>query len=429
MKRFCFIFFGLISLLALPGISQNVVNNGDQIVVSPGAYLMIGGDYINKNDGINDGVVDLDGYIVLKQNWANFANNNVISKIGTSAVGNLIMDGSIKQAIEGSSPSHFENLIIRNAEKILRITDCEVNDTLFVDAILKLNSKKLIIDNANPAAIRHLSQYILSETEPSAGYGEVQWNIGSTLDTYQIPFGSGKIASNDVNVTFTTRTPGQPASGGVSFATYPVNCQNLPWPTGVTGLSKPEDLVVNRYWIIDPLYLTAVPGSDITFRYTEEDVNVRCNARMNESELKAVSFNTLTGSWNDTLATGTAVPGSNMVYAENIGQNNFFAPWALMNEYQIWEFFVPNAFTPNGDGINDEFRPLGVNLEFQNFEMYIYDRWGGKVYETTDYSQPWKGRFQNGSTKCSLGVYTWLVFITDKYGKISKYRGIVTLVP
>jgi gliding motility-associated-like protein len=292
-----------------------------------------------------------------------------------------------------------------------------------------LNSHKLIIDNQNRAAIRHLSNYILSETDPLVGYGELQWNIGSVMDTYEIPFGSGLIASNDLNVTFTTRTPGQPNSGGVSFATYPADCKNFPLPTGVVSLDKDYDLVVNRYWIIDPLYLNAKPGADITFRYTEEDVNPRCNARMTEGDLKAISYNTLANEWNDSLAVGTDAPASNLLFAENITQDNFYAPWALVNEFKPWEFFTPNAFTPNGDGINDEFRPIGYNLEFQTFEMYIYDRWGGKVYETSDYNAPWKGRAWNSSQKCPGGVYTWLVFVTDKYGKINKYRGIVTLVP
>jgi gliding motility-associated-like protein len=416
-------------ILAFHAKAQNVVNNGDQIVVSPGAYVMIGGDYINRNDGINDGVVNLDGNIVLKQNWINYANNTVITMIGASPVGNLIMDGTNKQAIDGSNPSHFENLIVRNADKILRVTDCEVNDTLFLDAVLKLNSQKLIIDNPNPDAIKYLSHYILSETEPSDGYGELQWNIGSVLDTFEIPFGSGLTDDNDINVTYRSKTPGQPSDGAMLFATYPADCRNWPLPTGVNSLGKDYDLVVNRYWIIDPLYLTAKPGADITFRYTETDVNVRCNARMNEAELKAISYNTLTGQWNDSLAVGVASPANNLVFAENIAQDNFFAPWALVNEYIPWEIFTPNAFTPNGDGNNDEFRPLGENLELQNFEMYIYDRWGGLVFETTDYSTPWTGRAWKSSQKCPGGVYTWLVYLTDKYGKINKYRGIVTLVP
>jgi gliding motility-associated-like protein len=71
---------------------------------------------------------------------------------------------------------------------------------------------------------------------------------------------------------------------------------------------------------------------------------------------------------------------------------------------------VPNAFTPNGDGMNDYLYPLnawkGTNLEF-----YIYNRYGQVVFHTTDWTRKWDGTI-NGQPQ-STGVYVWTLRYTD----------------
>lgn len=54
--------------------------------------------------------------------------------------------------------------------------------------------------------------------------------------------------------------------------------------------------------------------------------------------------------------------------------------------------FLPNAFSPNGDGVNDELRVRGYVIKDMN--LSIYDRWGEKVFESTDQSEGWDGRFK-----------------------------------
>jgi gliding motility-associated-like protein len=71
-------------------------------------------------------------------------------------------------------------------------------------------------------------------------------------------------------------------------------------------------------------------------------------------------------------------------------------------EPAIW---APNAFTPNGDGLNDSFRVQGQNID--EYYLAIYDRWGEKVFETKDIHHAWDGRCQN--RLCSTGVYIWMI--------------------
>jgi hypothetical protein len=54
-------------------------------------------------------------------------------------------------------------------------------------------------------------------------------------------------------------------------------------------------------------------------------------------------------------------------------------------------FYIPNAFTPNADGINDYFFDAGYVLDVQSFKMVIVNRWGERVYVGDDYTKFWNG--------------------------------------
>ncbi|MFH1321826.1 MAG: PKD domain-containing protein [Bacteroidota bacterium] len=92
------------------------------------------------------------------------------------------------------------------------------------------------------------------------------------------------------------------------------------------------------------------------------------------------------------------------------------------------DFYTPNAFSPNGDGINDVFCPIAAGISDSEFEMTIYDRNGNLVYETTNINQPWTGRIKNDGKIAPEGIYIWLVIIENKYGEKYKHVGHVTLI-
>lgn len=89
-------------------------------------------------------------------------------------------------------------------------------------------------------------------------------------------------------------------------------------------------------------------------------------------------------------------------------------------------FFIPNAFTPNGDEINDTFNGKGVGIK--TYEMYIFDRWGNLIYYTDSLNKPWDGRANHGSEVAQQDVYVWKVRLTDVFDKKHSYIGSVTLV-
>jgi gliding motility-associated-like protein len=89
-------------------------------------------------------------------------------------------------------------------------------------------------------------------------------------------------------------------------------------------------------------------------------------------------------------------------------------------------FYIPNAFTPDGDGINDFFTGKGIYIE--EFEMSIFDRWGNLIYRSDDITKPWDGKANKGTEIAQSDVYVYSIKVTDfKMGK-HNYSGIVTLV-
>lgn len=89
--------------------------------------------------------------------------------------------------------------------------------------------------------------------------------------------------------------------------------------------------------------------------------------------------------------------------------------------------YLPNAFTPNGDGLNDTFHAKGFGVS--KFEMQVFDRWGEKIFDATDMKDAWDGTYTVKGTKTiSEGVYTWRAKVTSVYGKTKELTGHVTLI-
>jgi gliding motility-associated-like protein len=73
---------------------------------------------------------------------------------------------------------------------------------------------------------------------------------------------------------------------------------------------------------------------------------------------------------------------------------------------------IPNIFTPNNDGINDLF--VIKDLEkFPNGKIEIFNRWGLKVYQNTNYSNDWNGTDYNTSKPLTPGVYFYILHRSD----------------
>jgi gliding motility-associated-like protein len=90
-------------------------------------------------------------------------------------------------------------------------------------------------------------------------------------------------------------------------------------------------------------------------------------------------------------------------------------------------FFIPNSFTPNGDGNNEIFLPKGVGIK--KYRMDIFDRWGQLVYTSTDVAQGWDGKSKKGGDILPQDVYVYKISVTNNNSsKPKQYTGHVTLM-
>ncbi|MDR1729064.1 MAG: gliding motility-associated C-terminal domain-containing protein [Prevotellaceae bacterium] len=93
-------------------------------------------------------------------------------------------------------------------------------------------------------------------------------------------------------------------------------------------------------------------------------------------------------------------------------------------EISISALFVPNAFTPDGDGINDEFKVAYKSIE--SYRCRVYNQWGRVVYDSTDITQGWDGTI--GGNIASIGAYFYVIDAIGTDGKNHKKRGDINLI-
>ncbi|MCH8902898.1 MAG: PKD domain-containing protein [Bacteroidetes bacterium] len=89
-------------------------------------------------------------------------------------------------------------------------------------------------------------------------------------------------------------------------------------------------------------------------------------------------------------------------------------------------YYIPNAFTPNVDGRNDIFRVRGVGID--DFELYIFDRWGRQIFVSQDINKGWDGTKQGSGEESPAGAYVYYFKGTKSTGEKVNQEGIINLI-
>jgi gliding motility-associated-like protein len=101
----------------------------------------------------------------------------------------------------------------------------------------------------------------------------------------------------------------------------------------------------------------------------------------------------------------------------------------LVEVVDVIVFFIPNTFTPDGDGANDDFRPAFTSgIDIFNFNFKIFNRWGEIVWESYDPQIGWDGTYSDRGL-IEDGTYVWQLEFTETMSdKVHKHRGHVTIL-
>ena len=99
-------------------------------------------------------------------------------------------------------------------------------------------------------------------------------------------------------------------------------------------------------------------------------------------------------------------------------------PLVVMDDFNI---YVPNTFTPNDDGKNDVFMPKGTGIV--QYELYVFSRWGEKIFYSSDIENGWDGRSGSGLEDFyAQGVYVWKINVKGVNQKTRELTGHVVLI-
>lgn len=90
--------------------------------------------------------------------------------------------------------------------------------------------------------------------------------------------------------------------------------------------------------------------------------------------------------------------------------------------------YAPNAFTPNGDGLNDVFLPQGIGIDSKHYELTLFDRWGNLIFQTNNLDKGWDGTVHGNNKLVEEDAYVWKVVLQDIKGNKHSYMGHVSVI-
>jgi gliding motility-associated-like protein len=191
--------------------------------------------------------------------------------------------------------------------------------------------------------------------------------------------------------------------------------------------------------VVNPGYITVNPNPDAAFTANPNPAS-SISPLVNfydGSTANIVSWNWNFGDVASTSNTSTVQNPSHVFsgvgfYPVGLLVTNQFgcidSTYIMLEVQDDFVFYAPNAFTPDGDGINDTFYPLGVGWDLDSYELMIFDRWGQMIFFSDDKQKGWDGKANHGSEMAQIDVYVWKVKLRDTKGYMHNYIGHVTIV-
>lgn len=215
-------------------------------------------------------------------------------------------------------------------------------------------------------------------------------------------------------------------------------CIDAPGTYNLKIYSKGKNGCSGTYAHAEPIVVFPKPHSD--FVTTPEIITTTDNNVSFKPSSKYGPVVNLT--WQFTGSTIVGLDTSNVVIPQRTYENIGKYPVMLVSKtdkgcidtvvkfldvVEDLNIFIPNSFTPNGDGLNDVFNVKGVGFKIENFSMEIFDRWGTALYFTKDVMKGWDGITKGQIASDAVYIYKIKVVGANGQGK-KEYVGHVSLI-
>ncbi|MEK7254664.1 MAG: gliding motility-associated C-terminal domain-containing protein, partial [Bacteroidota bacterium] len=211
--------------------------------------------------------------------------------------------------------------------------------------------------------------------------------------------------------------------GGSSEQTFTPNLQS-----GVNLISVTFIDSAGCFTLTDTIQITLLPGIQIDSIQSDKGDTVYVGTPVVltvETSVEAVGITWSSGSTLDTAHVLPMTPPSESYAVTVTDEQGCTDTSSISLTVLLPQFDIPNIFTPNNDGVNDSFKVIisGDNIEV--LSMQIFNRWGQRVFESTNSNDGWDGR-QDGEDAPS-DVYVFVVEIQQTNGEVVVKKGDLTL--
>jgi gliding motility-associated-like protein len=122
-------------------------------------------------------------------------------------------------------------------------------------------------------------------------------------------------------------------------------------------------------------------------------------------------------------------PDTGLFYVRLIASNEEACKDTVVNpifSYPPFNMWIPNTFTPDGDGVNDAF--AGIGEGFVSYEMYIFNRWGEQIFRTNNYDARWGDGSRGILDNIPIDVYSYKIIVRLPTLETRQFIGRVTVI-
>jgi gliding motility-associated-like protein len=400
-------------------MSQGLYLDQASFYTENNTLFYVGGDI----DLSNNGNIENNGSIELTRHWINNAGNTGLIN---NAPGTVDFIG-LNQFIGGSSVTRFYDVnllggfVLKEAfQDVLVTNNLAINNTE-----LQVHQNEFHLTNPNPVSLTWGNGFISGDS--IGGYFSRSTN---RVSLYRFPVGNDGLFPSQYRAIDITPLSSDSNVYGVRLAVVDASLDNTGTSfTGALGpynrtLKTEEIIEVNPVFYHHVIRMYGLTPANIKMHYFHAD-HLSTERKLDglaqwKSIIPKWDFMTAVYAPNISGPGDVGIPENSLSWLANSFDDDPFALTVLTG----LPVYIPQIFSPNGDGSNDMLFVRGIKIK--KLKFYIYDRWGEKVFETTDKNIGWDGLFRGSESQSSVYVYYLDAEIQD-YGPYQQ-KGNITLV-